>query len=51
MTPYDVEKKSFHDVIRLYSDVRAMQIRETKRENDKGNDNKVIRRPSGDSWF
>ena len=51
MTPYDVEKKSFHDVIRLYSDVRAMQIRETKRENDKGNDNKVIRRPAGDSWF
>lgn len=51
MTPYDVEKKSFHDVIRLYRDVRAMQIRETKRENDKGNDNKVIRRPAGDSWF
>jgi hypothetical protein len=51
MTPYDVEKKSFHDVIRLYSDVRAMQIREAKQEDNKNDDNRVIRRPAGDNWF
>lgn len=46
LTPYDIEKKTFHDVIRLYSDVRALQIRETKEEKAK-----VIRRPAKDDWF
>lgn len=50
MTPYDVERKTFHDVMRLYSDLRAMQIRETTKTNDK-NDGRVVRRPAGDDWF
>lgn len=49
MTPYDVEKKAFHDVMRLYSDLRSMQIRETTK--DKRNNSSVIRRPAGDNWF
>lgn len=51
MTPYDIEKRTFHDVIRLYSDVRALQLREAKRGDNDSNDNRVIRRPAGDDWF
>nr|DAU64718.1 MAG TPA: hypothetical protein [Bacteriophage sp.] len=51
MTPYDIEKHTFHDVIRLYSDVRALQLREAKRGDNDSNDNRVIRRPAGDDWF
>lgn len=49
LTPYDVEEKSFHDVIRLYSDLRQMQIRESV-NNDPTHD-RVIRRRAGDNWF
>jgi hypothetical protein len=49
LTPYDIEKRTFHDVIRLYSDVRAMQIRESRYKNRKNSS--VIRRPAGDDWF
>nr|DAL33194.1 MAG TPA_asm: hypothetical protein [Caudoviricetes sp.] len=49
LTPYDVEKRTFHDVIRLYSDVRAMQIRESRHKNRENSG--MIRRPAGDDWF
>nr|DAS45616.1 MAG TPA: hypothetical protein [Caudoviricetes sp.] len=49
LTPYDVEKKTFHDVIRLYSDVRAMQIREN--DGEKSKKDTIIRRPAGNNWF
>ena len=49
LTPYDIEKRTFHDAIRLYSDVRAMQIRESRYKNRKNSS--VIRRPAGDDWF
>lgn len=38
---------AFVKIIKLYSDVRRMQIRE-KRESDP---NRIIRRPAGDDWF
>jgi hypothetical protein len=47
LSPYQLEEKSFYDVIRLYADVRRMQIRE-KKINDP---DRVIRRPAGDDWF
>lgn len=47
LSPYQLEEKSFCDVIRLYADVRRMQIRE-KKINDP---DRVIRRPAGDDWF
>lgn len=53
MTPYDMEKRTFHDVVRLYADVRAMQIREAQKEETRENTKSetIIRRPAGDDWF
>ena len=51
MSPYDVEKRTYHDVIRLYADVRAMQIRDAKDNDQQSNTTKVIRRRAGDDWF
>ena len=54
LSPYDIDEKRFRDVIKLYSDVRTMQIRESKiqKEIEKANDpNRIIRRPAGDDWF
>ena len=47
MSPYELERKSFHNVIRLYSDVRRMQIR-IEKENDP---NRVIMVKASDNWF
>nr|DAZ36953.1 MAG TPA: hypothetical protein [Caudoviricetes sp.] len=53
MSPYDIEKRTYHDVLRLYADVRAMQIRDAKDNDQQSNSNttKVIRRRAGDDWF
>nr|DAT39399.1 MAG TPA: hypothetical protein [Caudoviricetes sp.] len=54
MSPFDVECETFHDVIRIYSRLRTMQIKEAAREGApltgaaRGG---VIRRPAGDNWF
>lgn len=47
LSPFDVENRPYHDVIKLYADVRKMQI-DTARRNDP---NRVIRRPASDDWF
>ena len=49
LSPYEIEETPFVDVIRLYADVRALQIREEK-ENDP-NVKRVIRKRAGDDWF
>ena len=51
MTPMQVDEMSFHDVIRLYGKVRAVQIREEEIHDILTNPNRVIRRPAGDDWF
>lgn len=47
LSPYDLEKRSFHDVIRLYSDVRRVQIKTAELSDP----DRVIYRPAGDNWF
>ena len=42
-----IDDNRFCEVIKLYSEVRRMQIREAK-ANDP---NRVIMRPAGDDWF
>ena len=42
-----MDVRSFHEVIKLYSDVRKLQIREKKAHDP----NRVIRRKAGDDWF
>lgn len=42
-----VDNERFADIIKIYSDVRRMQIKEQK-ANDP---NRIIRRPAGDDWF
>ena len=46
-TPYDLDRKKYHDVIVLYSDVRKLQIRQKKLKDP----DRVIRRRAGDDWF
>lgn len=49
-TPFAIDLEPYHRVIRLYADVRRLQIRES---HDKTNTNAptVIRRRAGDNWF
>lgn len=53
MTPFTVEKEKFKKVIRLYADVRKLQIRESKNTpvTDTHSNNQKIRRPARDNWF
>ena len=51
MSPLDVDEMTFHNVIRLYSKVRAVQIREEEIHDILTNPNRVIRRKAGDDWF
>ena len=52
MTPFEVERRCYHDIIGLYKDVRKMQIREGKQRESVGNVEKgIVRRPAGDDWF
>ena len=47
LTPYDLDKRRYHDVIKLFAEVRGLQI-----HMDKMNDpDRVVRRPAGDNWF
>lgn len=51
-TPFVIEHTSFYDVIRLYIDLRTLQIRENaETDANTNNDNKVIRIPAKDNWF
>ena len=47
LSPFEIENRSFFEIIDLYSDVRKIQIEVKKEENP----NRVIRRPAGDDWF
>lgn len=47
LNPYELERQTFHEVVRLYADVRRVQIREQE-ENDP---DRVIYVPAGDNWF
>lgn len=51
LSPYDVDDKSFHAVIKLYSEVRIMQMNEEGLQEKENNPNRVIRKPAGDNWF
>ena len=55
-TPFEIDDRSFHDVIKLYGEVRTMQINSNKESknvsissntDDKGR----IRVKAGDNWF
>ena len=50
LSPFDVDNQPFFEVIKIYGEVRALQIRENLNENNP-NENKVIRRKAGDDWF
>lgn len=55
LSPFDLERRTFHEVIGLYSRVRDMQIRMDKQTQKQirqtGRDGGIIRRPAGDNWF
>lgn len=51
MQPLQVENETFHNVMRLYSKVRALQIRERREAENPRKQADVIRRPAGDNWF
>lgn len=55
-TPYEIDNTAFHDVIKLYGEVRQMQINNNKQIEKVSNPNKPntdtrIRVPAGDNWF
>jgi hypothetical protein len=56
MSPFELERRTFHEVIGLYSRVRDMQIRQDRqtqkqiRRAGRGG-GEIIRRPAGDNWF
>lgn len=47
MYPPMIDEMAFVDVIKLYSRVRKIQIREEELKDP----DRVIRRPAGDNWF
>ena len=56
MNPLENEQKTFHEIVRLYSRVRVIQIKENKelakmQRNNGAQTERVIRRPAGDDWF
>lgn len=51
MTPFEVERRCYHDIMGLYKDVRTMQIREQRQEKEETTGRGIVRRPAGDDWF
>lgn len=57
LSPFEVEKRTFHEIIDLYARLRDMQIRQNRqaekqiRHTGKAGGDVVIRRPAGDNWF
>lgn len=47
LSPFDVDVRPYVEVIKLYADVRKIQMRE-KRQKDP---NRVFRKKAGDDWF
>ena len=57
LSPFDIEKRTFHEIINLYARLRDMQIRQNRqaekqiRHTGKAGEDVVIRRRAGDNWF
>ena len=51
MSPIQVDEMTFHDVIRLYSKIRRLQIREEDVQDILTNPNRKVMVPAGDKWF
>lgn len=51
LSPFDIETKTFHEVIRLFSRLRTLQIANEKDAPVSYNRPGKIRRPAGDDWF
>lgn len=51
MSPVQVDEMTFHDVIRLYSKIRRLQIREEDVQDILTNPNRKVMVPAGDKWF
>ena len=51
LSPFEIEVRSFLQVVALYSDVRQVQIAAKKEEEKRNDPNRIIRRPAGDDWF
>ncbi len=47
LSPWEIDERSYHTVIRLYSDTRRIQIRDQELKDP----DRVIRRRAGDDWF
>ena len=49
--PFDIEDTAYHDVIKLYADVRQLQINNDLNNVSDGTGKKIIRKKAGDDWF
>lgn len=47
LSPFEIEERSFFQVIDLFADTRRIQIEDKKTRDP----NRIIRRPAGDDWF
>lgn len=47
LSPFEIDRKPFHDVIRLFSDMRRLQLRNKKIKDP----NRIVKRQAGDDWF
>jgi hypothetical protein len=47
LSPFDVYRERYVDVIKMYADLREMK----KTEERLTNPNRVVRRRAGDDWF
>ena len=56
LSPFDVEHKTYHEIVNLYARVRDLQIRQNRKEekqigNMTAGGDTIIRVPAGDNWF
>lgn len=49
LSPFEVDARSYHEIIILYAETKRAAIRE-KKEVDRAKSG-VIRKPAGDDWF
>lgn len=47
LSPYEIDERTFDEVVDLYADMRTLQIGTRERSDP----NRVVRRPAGDDWF
>lgn len=53
LSPFDVDGKSYHDVIVLFGELRKLQKHNEKimKKNTTKDGKQIIRRKAGDDWF